>query len=155
MKGCVFWGWGIQIRISESKNGSRIFKIYTLGGFLGSNPNENWISNLISLERKDYVKYLGVLTDSNLSWKYHISHVESKISSNVGVIARLKWILVFCMITSDEQISPPSLVCKENSLHLDSLCVYCLGNSFMPNVATLQFQNEAWWWNLLIWRKHA
>ena len=34
--------------------------------------------------------YLGVLTDSNLSWKYHISHVESKISSNIGVIARLR-----------------------------------------------------------------
>ena len=89
MKGCVFWG--IQIRISESKNGSWILKIYTLSGFFGSNPSENWVSKLISLERKDYVlKYLGVLTDSNLSWKYHISHVESKISSNIGVIARLR-----------------------------------------------------------------
>ena len=89
MKGCFFLG--IQIRISESKNGSWILKIYTLGGFFGSNPNENWVSKLISLERKDYVlKYLGVLTDSNLSWKYHISHVESKISSNIGVIARLR-----------------------------------------------------------------
>ena len=48
------------------------------------------ISKLISLERKDYVlKYLGVLTDSNISWKYHISDVESKITSNIGVIARL------------------------------------------------------------------
>ena len=28
--------------------------------------------------------------DSNLSWKYHISHVASKISSNIGVIARLR-----------------------------------------------------------------
>ena len=65
-------GRGIQIRISESKNGSWILKIYTLGGFFGSNPNENWISKLISLERKDCVKYQRVLTDSNLSWKYHI-----------------------------------------------------------------------------------
>ena len=45
---------------------------------------------LISLERKDYVKYLGVLMDSSLSWKYHISQVASKISSNTGVIARLR-----------------------------------------------------------------
>ena len=28
-----------------------------------------------SLERKNYVKYLGVLIDSNRTWKYHISHV--------------------------------------------------------------------------------
>jgi len=48
------------------------------------------VVKLISLERKDYVKYLGVLMDSNLSWKYHISQVASKISSNTGVIARLR-----------------------------------------------------------------
>ena len=32
---------------------------------------------------------------------------------------------------------------------------YCLGNIFMQNFATWQFQNEAWWWNLLVWHKHA
>ena len=34
----------------------------------------------ISLKRKNYVKYLGVLIDENLSWKYHIVHLASKIS---------------------------------------------------------------------------
>ena len=29
----------------------------------------------ISLERKNYVKYLGVLIDETLSWKYHIRRV--------------------------------------------------------------------------------
>ena len=33
--------------------------------------------------------------DCNLSWKYHISHVESKISSTIGVIARLRHIFEF------------------------------------------------------------
>ena len=33
-----------------------------------------------SLECKDYVKYLGVLLDSNLSWKLHIDSVALKIS---------------------------------------------------------------------------
>ena len=53
-----------------------------------------------------------------------------------------------CMITSDEQISPPSLVCKENSLHLHSFCVdilfkfTALGHSFMQNFATLQFKTR-------------
>ena len=43
---------------------------------------------------------------------------------------------------SDEQISPPSLVCEQNSLHLHSFCV-CLGKQFecktSPLFATLQF----------------
>ena len=33
-----------------------------------------------------------------------------------------------CMITSDEQISSPRLVCKQNSLYLHSLCVDILFN---------------------------
>ena len=33
-----------------------------------------------------------------------------------------------CMITSDDQISPPSLVCKQNFSHLHSFCVGILFN---------------------------
>ena len=44
----------------------------------------------ISLERKNYVKYLGVLIDETLSWKYHIVHLASKISKTIGLIARLR-----------------------------------------------------------------
>ena len=51
--GAVFFFWKIQIRISESKggfgvflgkskNGSRIHKIHTQGGFFGSNPNPDF-----------------------------------------------------------------------------------------------------------------
>ena len=38
--------------------------------------NSNHI--LTSLECKDHVKYLGVLLDSHLSWKYHIDNVALK-----------------------------------------------------------------------------
>ena len=31
-----------------------------------------------SLEMKDYVKYLGLMIDSNLSWKYHIESICHK-----------------------------------------------------------------------------
>ena len=44
----------------------------------------------ISLERKNDVKYLGVLIDETLSWKYHIIHLASKISKTIGIIARLR-----------------------------------------------------------------
>ena len=41
-------------------------------------------------ECKDYVKYLGVLLDSNLSWKFRIDNVALKVSRTVGVVARLR-----------------------------------------------------------------
>ena len=45
----------------------------------------------LPLEQKSYVKYLGLLIDSNLSWKNHIGHITSKISKTVGIIARLRY----------------------------------------------------------------
>ena len=35
------------------------------------------------------MKYLGILIDKNLTWKYHIDYVASKISRTIGIIARL------------------------------------------------------------------
>ena len=43
-----------------------------------------------TLECKDYVKYLGVLLVSNLSWKFHINNVALKVSRTVGVLALLR-----------------------------------------------------------------
>ena len=42
------------------------------------------------LECKDYVKFLGVRIDKNLTWKYHIDYIASKISRVVGIISRLR-----------------------------------------------------------------
>ena len=55
--------------------------------------NSNHI--LTSLECKDHVKYVGVLLDSHLSWKYHIDNVSLKISRIIGVIARLQHLVPF------------------------------------------------------------
>ena len=45
------------------------------------------------LECKDYVKYLGVILDSHLSWKFHTEFIASKISTSIGIIARLRHIV--------------------------------------------------------------
>ena len=37
----------------------------------------------ISLESKTFVKYLGILLDSNLSWKAHIDYISLKISKQL------------------------------------------------------------------------
>lgn len=45
------------------------------------------------LERKDRVKYLGVLLDDTVSFKHHISYVRSRISRSNGIIAKLRHFL--------------------------------------------------------------
>ena len=69
---------------------------------------DNNTKNFIRLERKDYVKYLGVLIDSNLIWKYHISHVASKISKSVGIIYKLRHFVPFSTLLNiyNSLISP-------------------------------------------------
>ena len=44
----------------------------------------------MTLKRKDCIKYIGMLLDSNLSWKYHIDFVASKITKTIVIIARLR-----------------------------------------------------------------
>jgi hypothetical protein len=44
----------------------------------------------VYLEYKEYAKFLGILIDSNLSWKHHIDHIANKISKVVGIIAKLR-----------------------------------------------------------------
>ena len=46
--------------------------------------------NKKAIEQKDHVKYLGVLMDQHLNWKYQISNVTKKISRGVGIIAKLR-----------------------------------------------------------------
>ena len=59
--------------------------------------NSNHI--LTSLECKEDVKYLGVLLDSYLSWKYHIGNEALKIRI-IGVIARLRHLGPFTTLLS-------------------------------------------------------
>ncbi len=51
---------------------------------------DNHSNNLINIERKEFIKYLGVIVDGNLTWKYHIDSIASKISKTIGIITRLR-----------------------------------------------------------------
>ena len=44
----------------------------------------------VALECKEFVKYLEILIDNNLSWKYHIDHIVIKISRTIGLISKLR-----------------------------------------------------------------
>ena len=38
-------------------------------------------------------KYLGVVLDKHLSWKYHISSLATKLQKAIGIISKLKYCL--------------------------------------------------------------
>ena len=43
-----------------------------------------------SLDQQDHIKYLGIITDDSISWKYHISYICSKISRNIRITSKLR-----------------------------------------------------------------
>ena len=42
--------------------------------------HDNGNNKPVTLESKDYVKYLGILIDSHLTFKYHIEHITVKLN---------------------------------------------------------------------------
>ena len=47
-------------------------------------------NSFILLERKDYVKYLEILIDLNLTWKQHILFISLKTSKFLEILSRLR-----------------------------------------------------------------
>ena len=52
----------------------------------------------LPLERPNFIKYLGLLIDENLSRKTRINSVANKISKTIGLIARLRHIVPTCTL---------------------------------------------------------
>ena len=50
------------------------------------------INNII-IKRDPTMKFLGVLLDENLNWKTHISCIEKKISKNLGILYKARFVL--------------------------------------------------------------
>ena len=44
-----------------------------------------------SLKEENYVQYLGVMLDSRLNWKVHVTHIMKKIKRNIGLISKLRY----------------------------------------------------------------
>ena len=54
---------------------------------------DNASGKFIDLTNKEYVKYLGILIDSHLSWKHHIDYISTKVSKTVGLLAKLRYFI--------------------------------------------------------------
>jgi hypothetical protein len=46
--------------------------------------------NIPNVNRKTYIKYLGVFIDEHLNWHYEITHVNNKIAKNIGILYKLR-----------------------------------------------------------------
>jgi hypothetical protein len=42
------------------------------------------------LIRKDYIKYLGIMLDDTISWRYHTPYICSRISRGIGILSKLR-----------------------------------------------------------------
>ena len=67
-------------------------------------------NSLIFLERKDCVKYLGVLIDSKLTWKQRILFISSKIRKALEIIssAPVAQLVEHRAVTREVVSSPPA-----------------------------------------------
>ena len=50
------------------------------------------IDNIV-IERVNCNKFIGALIDSKLSWSDHVSYIRHKMSKNLSVMHRVKWLL--------------------------------------------------------------
>ena len=52
--------------------------------------------NGINLNQEFSIKYLGIIIDSNLSWKSQVSYISKKIKRNISILSKLR-----CYVNSD------------------------------------------------------
>lgn len=73
-------------------------------------------------------KFLGVIIDHKMCWKPHVSYISSKISKNIAIIGKTKYIL-----------DPKSLLTLYSSLVLPylSYCVEVWGNTYKTTLKPL------------------
>ena len=96
------WLFANKLSLNIAKSNFVIFHTYQ--------KKVNYIPNLkvfdhnthqnvsLYIEHKNYVKYLGILIDSNLTWRYHIDYITLKISKTIGIISRIRHFVPFCTL---------------------------------------------------------
>ena len=47
--------------------------------------------NGINLNQEFSIKYLGIVIDSNLSWKSQVSYIAKNIKRNIGILSKLRY----------------------------------------------------------------
>ena len=63
--------------------------IHRKGCFSPQKPTIHNI-NILNIERKTSIKYLGIYIDEHLNWKTQIAHVQGKLTKNLGILYQLR-----------------------------------------------------------------
>ena len=89
-----FCDWLTSNKLSLNTKKSNFVLFHSYQKRASYHPNisifDNEKNRFANLESKDYIKYLGVLIDKNLSWKFDIGAVATKISKIVSLIAKIR-----------------------------------------------------------------
>ena len=93
LKNVKIWCDANNLSINFSKTNFMIIKSPRKRDLAINIKIKNLDSTSYLLERKDRVKYLGVLLDDTVFFKHHISYVASRISRSNGIIAKLRHFL--------------------------------------------------------------
>ena len=84
------WFTSNKLTLNAKKSNFELFPPYqkTVSYYPNIRIFDSEKNGQVSLESKDYMRYLGVIIDKNLSWKFHVDAVANKISKIVGLIAK-------------------------------------------------------------------
>ena len=64
-----------------------------------TSPRKKYIQmNILNIERKSYIKYLGIYLDEHLNWKSQITYVNNKAAKNIGIFYKLRHYLNIHML---------------------------------------------------------
>ena len=103
--------------------------------------------NTFPLERKDHVKYLGVLIDDKINWKQHISFVCSRVARNSGIFFKLRHYLTPLRLRQIyfNLINP-----------YISYAIVAWGSAFKSNLKKLQVEQHCqnYFFCYFIWKRH-
>ena len=109
----------------------------------------------------EYSSVIRTFENNSTLWAYCLSaeHGASAVGSDNRSLAKCQMALMHDYVRRANFTTKPRLQGKFFAFALFlrgySFQIYCLGTFFYAKLRNFTIQNEAWWRNLLIWRKHA
>ncbi len=91
--------------------------------------NVELIIDNIKIEKVDEIKFLGVTLDHKISWKSHVSHIQSKLAKCTAILSKTRHIL--------DHISLHTLYCLLFLPYL-SYCVEVWGNNYKSTLQPIR-----------------
>lgn len=107
---------------------------FELHAHLCDNSTSSTICNCISLDRSYSIKYLGVMIDSAISWKHHITYMVSRVRKLIYVFKNLRDIVDFQYLKTVYYALAQSVI---------SYCITSWGGTGISNMLLLERAQRA------------